>query len=179
MCLASLTPQFRGLLIPAFRKERMNPYCQIPVAAPGRLFFGARPRRPQDVSYFDSVLCLLEPEEIQELELQWLQAWHLPIPDRGLPSQLGPSFQRALELLNAGGSLLVHCRAGIGRSALVTACLVAVVEPQRTAEEIWTTLCLARGLEVPDTEEQRQWLQHFRRSRRAPKFLDEALLLLE
>lgn len=157
----------------------MNPYCQIPILTAGKLFFGARPRRPQDVLDFDGVLCLLEREEIQELELQWLRAWHLPIPDRGLPTDLGPSFERALELLKAGGCLLVHCRAGIGRSALITACLVAVLEPYRQADEIWAALSVARGISVPDTAEQREWLNQFIRSRRGPKSFDEALRLLE
>lgn len=113
---------------------------------PGRLAIMPRPRagdwlddetrslREQGV---DVLLSLLMDPELSELDLagvplscrtagiDWLR---LPIPDRGVP----PSLQATQELLarlrrELGGNrgVAIHCRAGIGRSAMVAAALLA------------------------------------------------------
>jgi protein-tyrosine phosphatase len=119
----------------------------------------------------DTVLCLLEREEIDELGLrheaelcrargiEWLS---FPIRDRGLPSSTGETLALATSLLarlRAGQVVAVHCRAGIGRSALIAACVMIVSGID--ASDAFTRIAAARGTQVPDTEEQRDWAQSF------------------
>jgi hypothetical protein len=60
--------------------------------------------------------------------------------------------------LNTGNSVAVHCRAGIGRSSLIAACGLVLlgfapgIRPHRQGA----------GIKVPDTEEQRNWVEKFR-----------------
>ena len=63
--------------------------------------------------------------------------------------------------LTAGRHVVIHCRAGIGRASLVAGALLVAegLEPERA----WQRLAAARGLPVPDTDQQRQWLQRFAR----------------
>lgn len=82
-----------------------------------------------------------------------------PIPDRGLPRSVAEfaSFTKNLyHEIAAGESTVVHCRAGIGRTGLVAAGILlhAAFEPQ----EAFLHLSKIRGVDVPDTEEQRDWL---------------------
>ena len=51
---------------------------------------------------------------------------------------------------------MIHCRAGIGRSSLLAAAVLRV--EGRTADEAWQRITEARGLPVPDTDEQRDFL---------------------
>ena len=51
--------------------------------------------------------------------------------------------------------MLIHCRQGIGRSSLLAA---AVLEAS-SLDEAWRRIAEARGRSVPDTPEQRAWLQ--------------------
>jgi len=82
-----------------------------------------------------------------------------PIPDRGLPRSVTDfaSFTKDLYHEIVGGeSAVVHCRAGIGRTGLVAAgvLLHAAFEP----EEAFAHVSKSRGVDVPDTDEQRDWL---------------------
>ena len=58
--------------------------------------------------------------------------------------------------LRAGESVGVHCRGSIGRSALVTACALVHLgwQPEAALEAIEA----ARGVAVPDTKEQEDWI---------------------
>ena len=119
----------------------------------------------------DSVLCLLESEELAELGLKneagmcegiGLEFGSFPIPDRGVPPSVEDAGRLACALamqLQCGRNIGVHCLAGIGRSGLMTACVLVVlgVEPPAAFEAINK----ARGLLVPDTEEQREWVYTF------------------
>lgn len=153
----------------------------IPLAGvSGRLACSARPRSTQEVEGFQLVINLLEDHEIQELQLGWLQALRLPIPDRGCPPDrqaLRQLLDRAQQSLQRGEHVLVHCRAGIGRSGLICACLLARlgVPPQG----IWKLLSGLRGVDVPDTDEQKAWFASFVHDLKAPASLDEALRQLE
>lgn len=149
----------------------------IDMPPPGRLAIALRPRggpwlqddlRAARRAGVDLLISMLEPAEARELELEdearlcqaaGLHFIALPIPDRGLPAST-VRFAAALAplsaALDAGQSLAVHCRAGIGRSTLLAGSLL--VRRGLQPEDAWTRLATARGRPVPDTEEQRRWL---------------------
>jgi protein-tyrosine phosphatase len=96
-----------------------------------------------------------EPRAAQAVGLRFLS---LPTPDRGVPEKA--SFLVLLDELRdavrVGTHVVVHCRMGIGRSSLVAAGLL--VREGLGADEAWAAVERARGLEVPDTPEQKAWL---------------------
>ena len=82
-----------------------------------------------------------------------------PIPDRGVPENVQDlsKLSRKIYLDCAGGdSTAIHCRASIGRSSLVAAAVLG--HAGFTADDALARIQKARGLEVPDTTEQVQWL---------------------
>lgn len=123
----------------------------------------------------ETVVSLLEPYEIRELELAQeeslclaahLQFISFPIPDRGVPSNLSHLSALLTNLeaqLKFGRSVAVHCRAGIGRSGLVSACILQAfgVDP----DSAFGILSRARGVTVPDTDAQVDWVRDFARER--------------
>lgn len=121
------------------------------------------------------VISMLEPAEVAELGLQdeallcakqGIDFLSFPIPDRGVPPKpalLDDFLTPLVARLKAGDSIAVHCRAGIGRSALVAACLLS--RAGVAFERIFPAISRARGLAVPDTQEQEQWTQTFARRR--------------
>ena len=118
------------------------------------------------------VICLLEKDEIDELGLgeeetlcrrRGLEFVSFPIPDRGHPKTIGQteSLTRTIAMkLKDGGAVAIHCRAGIGRSSLLAACtLIAFGLDVSSAFDM---IGNARGLKVPDTDEQRSWVISFK-----------------
>ena len=115
-------------------------------------------------------LSLLEPHEAAQLILEGeadaaaasgIAFRTLPIPDRGVPASRESVAELAGEIvdaLEAGTSVAVHCRQGIGRSGLILGGILAAGKDPVTALE---TVEEARGARVPETEEQRQWLTDF------------------
>lgn len=116
----------------------------------------------------DAVVSLLEKEEEKQLNLSdekrlvesgGIRFISFPIPDRSVPASV-PSTVSMLRLVNQalerGKNVAIHCRQGIGRSALVAAgaLMAAGSSPQDALAAVRT----ARGLAVPETEEQREWL---------------------
>lgn len=82
----------------------------------------------------------------------------LPTSDFGVPER-GAALAVARELrdaLMAGRGVAIHCRAGIGRSSLLAA-VVLRLEGVRPAEA-WATIGRARGVRVPETQAQRDFL---------------------
>ena len=117
-------------------------------------------------------------DEVEELGLAWLQqGMRLPLEDRGVPADRAAAA-RVVQLvagrLAEGARVLVHCRAGIGRSGLIAGCVMAQLG-LRPAATILERLSAVRGVEVPDTPEQAEWLHSYVRSLDAPPSLDEAL----
>jgi protein-tyrosine phosphatase len=85
-----------------------------------------------------------------------------PIPDYGVPDSLKAVLEllRNLEnLLRSNENIVVHCRQGLGRSALIASCLLVMagVEPEAAFLQIGAV----RGASVPETEEQKQWVRAF------------------
>jgi protein tyrosine phosphatase (PTP) superfamily phosphohydrolase (DUF442 family) len=74
---------------------------------------------------------LLERARRAGLECNWL-----PIPDGSPPADLEATSRlvaHVLERLGAGGTVIVHCHGGIGRSGMIAACalVAAGIEPGR------------------------------------------------
>jgi protein-tyrosine phosphatase len=146
----------------------------------GRIALSARPRGgdwlPDEVADWkragvSAVLTLLEPQEEEDLDLrgegtevrrQGLDFLSYPIPDRQVPAseaELAQVLERLDRTLSSGKNVLVHCRQGVGRSGLVAACLLVKkgINPGAAVERI----SAVRGVAVPETEEQREWIDHY------------------
>jgi protein-tyrosine phosphatase len=119
----------------------------------------------------DLVVSLLEAEEEGHLILEGEAAAAaasgidfraFPIPDRGVPASresVARLVGDILEALDRGKNVAVHCRQGIGRSAMIVGgVLVAAGTDISGALE---TIKESRGLDVPETEEQQRWLREF------------------
>ena len=147
---------------------------------PGRLAIVPRPRggdwlQDEVASWhqakIDVVISTLTPDEIGDLKLleednlareQGLEYRVFPISDRGVPATFEKleAFARELEAdLALGKNIAIHCRQGIGRSALVAACVLIVggLEPKEALDRVKA----ARGCSVPETSEQRDWVFAF------------------
>lgn len=85
-----------------------------------------------------------------------------PIPDRGVPEPGPAAIELAIRLaahVRAGRFVVTHCFAGIGRATLLAgATLVTLGAGPAHALHLIAT---ARGLHVPDTDAQREWLFDF------------------
>jgi len=124
----------------------------------------------------DLVVSLLEPAEARELELEaeeslCLQAGldfkSFPIPDRGIPDSRSEVVQLVERLSNSvlgGNGVVIHCRAGIGRSAMVAA--IVMLSLSAATDKVFELISQARGCDVPDTLEQTQYALTFDRTRR-------------
>ena len=143
----------------------------------GRLGIASRPRGgdwlEMDVASLRSsgvnvLVSLLTNAEVAELVLEnepgfcaanSVEFFSLPIEDRSVPQtreEVRSLVAKVCHGLRAGKSIAIHCRAGIGRSALVAASvLVAGGVP---VDKAFRLIRQARGCDVPDTEEQRDWV---------------------
>jgi protein-tyrosine phosphatase len=83
---------------------------------------------------------------------------HLPVPDLGVPTadEVEPLVEALIEHLRAGRHVAIHCFAGIGRSSVLAA--ATLISLGATAEDACATISAARGFRVPETYEQRSWL---------------------
>jgi protein-tyrosine phosphatase len=119
----------------------------------------------------DLVLSLLEDDEVAELGLsgeqhacqdQGIEFISFPIADRDVPRSTAETERIVRDLseeLFNGKGVAIHCRAGIGRSSLIAACVLVLNGYQ--ANSALDAISKARGLEVPDTEAQRLWVSTF------------------
>lgn len=144
---------------------------------PGRLAISSRPRggdwledevRAWRLAGLDMIVSLLTQDEVVALNLEQeaqlcrkhgMQFLTFPIIDRSVPASRHTAldFVRELEsALSAEKSLLIHCRQGIGRSALVAACLL--ISSGMEAESAFQKISAVRGVAVPETPEQRRWV---------------------
>jgi protein-tyrosine phosphatase len=58
--------------------------------------------------------------------------------------------------------VVIHCRQGVGRSALIAACVLVLRGV--SVEKVFDLIENARGCSIPDTEEQRDWVNQFAES---------------
>ena len=119
----------------------------------------------------DVVISLLQPDEEAQLALdseasvaaaQGIDFRSFPIPDRGVPASREAVAELAhsiVERLESGKSVAVHCRQGIGRSSLIVgSALLAAGQDVAIALK---AIMDSRGIDVPETDEQRQWFRDF------------------
>jgi protein-tyrosine phosphatase len=131
------------------------------------------------VAGVDVLVSMLTPGETRELGLsaeaatavaEDIEFASFPIEDRGVPESLA-AFADLLEGLRSdlidGRTIAVHCRSGIGRSSLLAASLL--VTSGVDADPAFQLIEKSRGLAVPDTAEQREWVGHFAAQLTPPK----------
>src|ERR1700722_19547443 len=147
---------------------------------PGKLALAARPRGgdwlDDEIAAWrnagvDTVLSLLTPEEEVELDLKnearevkriGMSFISLPIPDRQVPraeSEVRASIENVTSDLSSGKNVVIHCRQGVGRSGMLAACLLITkgFSPGAAIDSVTA----ARGVPIPETEEQRRWIDHY------------------
>lgn len=123
----------------------------------------------------DIVVSLLEPLEVPNLidaeralcEEFGVEFVSFPIRDKTVPDMSGPFAGIARQLADriaAGASVAVHCRAGIGRSTVLAACILILLGVD--GDVALDMIATARGVEVPETEAQRQWVLGFAQTAR-------------
>ena len=147
---------------------------------PHRLAISARPRGGEwlegDIAAWrkagvDLVVSLIDSDEEREFELA-LEAVRcrasgiafisFPIKDRGVPNS--PDATASLvdwvvSDLRRGLGVAIHCRHGIGRSGLIAGCVLRALG--HTHETVFPILSRARGLPIPDTPAQAEWVRRF------------------
>lgn len=151
----------------------------FPVKEPfeGRLAVVFRPRGGQNLeddvagwkdAGIDVIVSMMEEDEAEELSLAQegsmcgaygIEFINCPVPDHGIPERVEPVLHvvdRVLAHLLAGRRVAAHCFAGIGRSPLLVASVL--VSHGIEVDEAWRRLNEARGLRLPDTDEQRRWV---------------------
>jgi protein-tyrosine phosphatase len=146
----------------------------------GRIAIMPRPRGgdwlADDIGFLQTsgvgvIVSALTPDEIEELALAEEQSccdarglifYSFPINDRSVPVSLS-KFNEFLGSLNSelkkGLAIAIHCRAGIGRSSLIAACLL--IKQGFVGEDALRLIEEVRGVPVPDTQEQRDWIKEF------------------
>ncbi len=147
---------------------------------PGRLALASRPRGgdwlPDEITtwrrdHVDTICSLLTPEEEKDLDIvaeaaqakaQGMKFLSFPILDRHVPKSEGKLTQTLQKLeaeLDGGRNVVLHCRQGVGRTGLVAACLLLTkgLDPESAVKRI----SAARGVSVPETPEQRQWIEKY------------------
>jgi protein-tyrosine phosphatase len=63
--------------------------------------------------------------------------------------------------IRSGVHTAVHCRAGIGRTGLVAGAVLVLLDIH--VDRVFQVLSEARGMAMPDTQEQVEWVKRFAR----------------
>lgn len=115
-----------------------------------------------------SVVSMLEVSEAAELGLANeggalaavdISFLNTPVPDRSVPSNTAAYFESlagSYARLSEGANLVVHCRAGIGRSGMY--CAALMIANGHCVTSALDVISAARGIGVPDTQIQIDWL---------------------
>jgi protein-tyrosine phosphatase len=159
----------------------------IPGPWRGRLAVASRPRGGDWLedeikgwrgTGLDIIVSLLENDEAAQLDLaqesgavesNGIRFFSFPIPDRGIPASIREAFSLLGDLASAldhGQNVAIHCRQGIGRSGLIAACLLVI--SGMGAEKAIEVVSAARGITVPETSEQLEWIKHLLSEKLAP-----------
>jgi hypothetical protein len=150
---------------------------------PGRLAIVPRPRGGEWLedeacawqhAGVDLIVSLLTADEVDSFDLtqegkilqtHGLRFFQFPIVDRSVPSSVSQAMalvEKLEQALAAKQNVAIHCRQSIGRSALIAASVLVLQGVD--AVEAFRRIGLARGLPVPETDEQREWVVKFVRA---------------
>ncbi|MEZ4979505.1 MAG: protein-tyrosine phosphatase family protein [Chitinophagales bacterium] len=149
------------------------PLYKIPIVKDFYLYTMPAPRQEEDLLLFfkelkvfgvNHVVNLLDNKDIVELSLQdeslithsvGLNYSHFPIEDYSFPKDKFAFISLAQKLKKevlAQQIIAIHCRAGIGRSSLLAAAILASFSFPK--EELFQHISKHRGCAVPDKQEQ-------------------------
>jgi protein-tyrosine phosphatase len=96
----------------------------------------------------------------EKIGLQFLSH---PIPDTRTPQDTSAFRDFVADLANrlrAGEHIGVHCRGSIGRATVIAAC--TLIQLGWAPQAALTAIQAARGLTVPDTQEQEDWILRYK-----------------
>jgi len=87
-----------------------------------------------------------------------------PIIDRSVPTekqtiQIRELANKLVEEINQNEKIIVHCRGGIGRAGMI--CSAILIEQKFSNQEAIEKISKTRGLKIPDTEEQKEWIMRY------------------
>ena len=147
---------------------------------PGRIALVPRPRGGEWLedevlawsnAGLDVIVSMLDAEETRAFELgreaefcaeNGIEFVSYPVTDRSVP-EVNENFLRVAEklktLLVKGKNIGIHCRQSVGRAPLMAAVLMIYFGVNPT--EAIRQLSIVRGVEVPETDEQRKWAERF------------------
>jgi len=120
----------------------------------------------------DTLVSLLEEDEAGWLGLRkegllaersGMAFLSFPIPDHHVPPERDAFKDFVVgvaDRLESGERVAVHCQGTIGRATVTAAC--ALIHLGWSPIAALDAIELARGCEVPDTEEQREWILRYR-----------------
>lgn len=128
---------------------------------------------PSEIAYMakenvNLVVSLLEREEAADLGLRFegklchennMDFINFPIQDFTLPKDEKAFFNLVnllSERLNKEERVVIHCRAGIGRSSVLAASIL--LKNGANKETVFEVISKYRTIDVPDTEEQVKWV---------------------
>lgn len=119
----------------------------------------------------DAVVSLIDGAEERELDLEQealfcrntgIEFVSFPIRDRSVPSSPDAAaslVEWVVSDLRRGLGVAIHCKFGIGRSGLLAGCVLhALGQP---FDEVFPILSRARGMPVPDTDAQAEWVRRY------------------
>ncbi|MCP5170344.1 MAG: dual specificity protein phosphatase family protein [Hahellaceae bacterium] len=157
---------------------------RVGTVANGQLFVMPRPsaehleeelRRHRQAG-IDVIISLLEMNEQRELGLMLendvattlgMEFYRFSIQDHSVPSP--EVAQRAVDsvcrCLEAGKCVVIHCRAGIGRTGVITSCVLMRYGMQ--SDDAMALVSSARGICIPDTVAQIDFIYDYETQLRA------------
>ena len=166
-----------GFRLSAARKPAEVFEIESPYA--GRLAVCMRPRggmwladdiRRLRTDGWDVLVSALMPGEVAELHLgaaprlcndHGVEFFSFPIGNLQVPlvDHAATHFDLLRGHLSAGRNVAAHCHGSIGRSPLIIASLLVLAGV--ATDEAWSRIRTARGEQVPDTYEQRDWIERY------------------
>jgi len=123
-------------------------------------------------SGIQTLVSLLSEEQVEMLDLALepflarrvgIRFLHHPLPDHEVPPDIHAFRAFVSELagrVRAGEQIGIHCWGSIGRATVTAAC--TLIHLGWTPGKALSAIEAARGLPVPDTEEQENWILNYK-----------------